>query len=302
MKKKILIVGGTGFIGTHLLTKLKKEKFDITILFSKNKKKINKSVKKIICDISNKKILSKKLKNKNFDYIINLAGYVDHKKKIKTLKTHFNGCKNLIDIFKKKKIIKFIQIGSSVEYGKIKAPQTEDKKTDEKKLNSAYGLAKLRSTNYLINLKKKFDFPFTVVRFFLVYGPGQLENRLVPHVIKNCLLNKKFKTSSGTQIRDFLYIDDAINALFLILNNKKSNSHILNICSNEPIKIKDVIELIVKKIKKGKPNYDEIKLRPDEPEQLYSSYSKAKKILQWKPKIKINQGLSKTIKYYEQYF
>jgi len=302
LKKKILIVGGTGFIGTHLLTKLKKEKFDITILFSKNKKKINKSVKKIICDISNKKILSKKLKNKNFDYIINLAGYVDHKKKIKTLKTHFNGCKNLIDIFKKKKIIKFIQIGSSVEYGKIKAPQTEDKKTDEKKLNSAYGLAKLRSTNYLINLKKKFDFPFTVVRFFLVYGPGQLENRLVPHVIKNCLLNKKFKTSSGTQIRDFLYIDDAINALFLILNNKKSNSHILNICSNEPIKIKDVIELIVKKIKKGKPNYDEIKLRPDEPEQLYSSYSKAKKILQWKPKIKINQGLSKTIKYYEQYF
>lgn len=300
MKKKILIAGGTGFIGLKLAEKCLKKNLDITILSSSKKKNINNSFKKIICDISKKKELNKKLKNKNFDYIINLAGYVNHSRKIKTLRTHYNGCKNLVDFFINKKFRKFIQIGSSVEYGKIKSPQIESKITNEKDLKSNYGLAKLKSTNYLINLHKNKNFPFTIIRFFLVYGPGQLENRLIPFVIKNCLLNKKFDTSSGNQIRDFLYIDDAISAILLTLENKKSNGQIINICSNLPIKIKKVIKIINRKIKKGKPIFGKIRLRGDEPIKLYSNYDKAKKILNWKPKIKLLDGINKTIKYYDR--
>ena len=169
---------------------------------------------------------------------------------------------------------------------------------NEKDLKAAYGLAKLKSTNYLMNLSKKIYFPFTVIRFFLVYGPGQLENRLIPFVIKNCLADKKFKTSSGIQTRDFLYIDDAVDAIFAIMYNKISNGHIINICSNSPVKIKYIIKLIHKKIKKGKPIFGKVNLRPDEPIKLYSNYKKANKILNWKPKINLYSGINKTIRYY----
>ena len=82
-----------------------------------------KKVKYIKCDISNQNNLKKNIKE-NFDYVVNLGGYVNHNEKVKTFNSHYKGCKNLADFFKKK-IISFIQIGSSVEYGSIKSPQSE---------------------------------------------------------------------------------------------------------------------------------------------------------------------------------
>ena len=101
--------------------------FEVTVL-SSSKKKPKKKLNNYFAIYQKKKELLKKLNNKTFDFVVNLAGYIDHSKKIKTLKTHYNGCKNLADHFKHKRLEKFIQIGSSVEYGKSKAPQTEDKK------------------------------------------------------------------------------------------------------------------------------------------------------------------------------
>ena len=99
-------MGGTGFIGSALIEFLKKKKiFKITSISSRKNKDIFKSlnVKYIFCDISKKKEIEKKLKNLNFDYVINLAGYVDHTHKIKTYNTHFIGVKNISNYFLKKK-------------------------------------------------------------------------------------------------------------------------------------------------------------------------------------------------------
>ena len=61
-----------------------------------------------------------------------------------------------------------------------------------------------------------------IVRIFLTYGPGQKENRFIPQIIKGCLENSKFKTSSGKQLRDFCYIDDVVRAINMVLISKKS--------------------------------------------------------------------------------
>lgn len=300
MNRKILIVGGTGFIGQRLVERCLLAKFNITTISKSKRKNKHKSIHQIYCDISKKYHLHKALNNKKFDYVVNLAGYVDHSKKIKTIQTHYNGCKNLAEYFKLKNIKKFIQIGSSVEYGKTQAPQTENKTVLEKNLKSNYGSAKLRATKYLLNLNKRDNFPCTILRFFLVYGPRQFDNRLIPFVIINCLKNQKFSSSKGVQLRDFLYIDDAVEAIIKCLKNDKSNGHIINICSGSPIKIKLIIDKILKIIKRGKPLFGNKKLRPDEPLKLFSNFKKAKKFLNWSPKIGLNNGLKKTIKYYEQ--
>ena len=86
MKKKILIVGGTGFIGRHLTKKCLSLNWQVTSISSsiQSKKKTQKNVKYLYCDISKKKIfVFKNKKKKEFDYIVNLGGYVDHKKRLK---------------------------------------------------------------------------------------------------------------------------------------------------------------------------------------------------------------------------
>ena len=162
-----------------------------------------------------------------------MAGYVDHSDKIKTFKSHYLGCKNISNYFFKEKIKKFIQVGSSMEYGLATSPQKENFKCEPK---SVYGRAKYFSTQYLLNLYKKNFFPVTIVRLYQVYGPHQDLNRFIPVVINACKNNKDFPCSHGRQFRDFLYINDLINAFFLILKNPKTNGEIFNIGSGAPIK------------------------------------------------------------------
>ena len=298
-KKKILITGGTGFIGYHLAKKCLKLNWSVTSLSTKNPTKIRKlkKIKYLISDISKKSDL-KKIININYDYVVNLAGYVDHSKKKKTLYSHYNGCRNISEIFLRKKIKKFIQIGSSIEYGRNLSPQKEN--LDNTKTFSIYGKAKLMSTNYLLSLYKKYSFPVSVLRLYLVYGPYQDRNRVIPIVIDNALKSKEFDCSLGTQFRDFVYIDDVVNGIIKSLKTKKNNGQIINLGSEKPIMIKDVILKICKIIGSGKPQFGKIKFRKDEIKNLYPSIAKAKKILNWRPKVKINFGLKKTINFYKK--
>lgn len=296
---KVLIPGGTGFIGYHLCKFCIKKGWKVHSI-SKSKPKNNRKVrgvKYILCDVTNKKNLKEKLDG-YYDYIINLSGYVDHSKKKSIIKTHFNGCKNLVNNFKKKKPIKFIQIGSSIEYGKEKSPQ-EEKFLKKKNTFSFYGNAKLESTFYLISLFKKEFYPSTIIRLYLVYGPHQDNNRVIPFVINSCIRKEKFNCSPGNQLRDFTYIDDVIDAIYKTLKSKKSNGEVINIGQGKPKKIKDLIKMIVKYVGFGKPIFSKIKFRNDELIKLFPSISKASKILKWKPKMSLELGLKKTIKFYK---
>jgi nucleoside-diphosphate-sugar epimerase len=297
MKKNILIVGGTGFFGYHLSKFFLKFKLNV---FSLSKSAPNdlrrlKNVRYLYGDISKEKSIEF-LKDINFNYIINCGGYVDHVNKIRTFNTHFIGCKNLYKIFANKKIETFVQIGSSSEYGKSKSPLKE---TQLGKAKTIYGKSKLRASNFLLSLKNR-TFPFVIIRPFLLYGPYQDNNRFLPLAISSLLAGKKFACSDCTQYRDFLYIDDAVRAIKACLGNKKIYRKITNIGFGKPIQLRKAINIIQKKIKKGKPDFGKIVLRSDEPEVIYPDIKRAKKYLDWKPAISFQQGIIKTINYYKK--
>ncbi len=298
MNKSILIAGGTGFIGFHLAKKCLSLNWSVTSLSTSTPKK-NRKLKKVnykICDISNYNQVKNKIKL-DYDYVVNCAGYVDHSHKLKTLKSHYIGCKNLSTHFLNSKIKKFIQIGSCIEYGKIKSPQIESNLN--KKTFSIYGSAKLLSTQFLLKLFKRFNFPVTILRLYLVYGPNQDANRVIPVTIINALKNKKFNCSNGSQLRDFTYIDDIVSAIIKTLKNSKSSGEIINIGSGNPISIKKVIIKICELINSGKPQFGKIKLRNDEIIKLYPNINKSRKILNWKSQISIEKGLKKTIRFFQ---
>ena len=140
MKIKILIIGGSGFIGYHLAKKSLAKGWLVSSFSTSKPKKIRKlnHVNYIIGDISKANQLSR-IKG-NFDFVINLGGYVDHKNKIKTYNSHFQGTKNLAKFFLKRKIKLFIQMGSWGEYGKLKPPHNEKFSGNPK---SSYASSKL---------------------------------------------------------------------------------------------------------------------------------------------------------------
>ena len=296
MKEKILVVGGTGFIGYHVLKNISSKKYLLYSL-SKNKptkeKKI-KNVKYLYCDITNNKNLKKKL-SENFDHVINLSGYIDHSKKKENILCHYFGSKNLIDIFKLKKIQTFIQIGSSLEYGNLKSPQIEKKICEPV---SWYGKSKFKASQYLKKISKVYDLPYIILRPYQVYGPKQKKDRLIPQTIETCLKNKIFLCTPGTQKRDFIYVDDFVFLIQKILLKKDIRYEIFNVGSGKPILVKDIIKKIRNLTKSGEPKFGAINMRKDEVMNLYPLTKKVEKYFNWKPKVKLIQGLKKTIKSY----
>ena len=294
--KNILIVGGTGFIGYHLAKTSLKRGWLVTSISTKkphNKRYIPK-VKYILCDVNKKKSLKRNIR-KYFEYVVNLSGYFDHSDKKKTFNSHYIGCKNLAEIFLKKKPNAFIQMGSSIEYGSLKSPQKENGKCNP---NSTYGKAKLLASKYLIKLYKKKNFPATILRLYLAYGPKQDFNRFLPIIIKGCLNNKKFPCSEGKQIRDFIHVKDVVNIIMKSLTNKNARGQIINVGSGKPQKLKNIIKRVRKVSNGGHPQFGKIKLRKDEILKVYPNIKKAKTLIKWKPKIQFEKGLKDTIKFY----
>ena len=300
MKKKILIVGGTGFIGYHLAKKCLSKNWEVTS-FSTRKPKSYRYLKKekyLIGDISSFKDIKKKIK-KRFHFVVNLGGHIDHLDKKKVFQSHLIGCKNLANFFLKKNIKAFIQMGSSNEYGKLKSPHKENLSGNPL---SPYGRAKLQASRFLLDLFKKKKFPVIVLRLYQAYGPKQETNRLIPILIVNSLKDNIYPCSEGKQFRDFIYVEDVVSAIFKCFSKSKKvlSGQILNLGTGKPIKIKKIIKMITFKVKKGKPQYGKIKMRKDEAMKIYPSIRKVSKILKWKPKISFSEGLTKTYNSYKR--
>ena len=296
MKKNILIVGGSGFLGKNLIISLlNSEKYNL-ISISRNLNRSYKSKKNlsvIRSDLTKFSNLKKIIGNKKIDVVINFGGNIDHKNKDQTEKSHYKLCKNLVDFFKKRDISLFIQSGSSMEYGDIKSPNFEKDKSNP---NSCYGRSKLKASKYL----EKSGINFIILRLYQIYGPFQKINRLIPLTIKNLLSNKNFNSTSGAQVRDFLYIEDLINLIKKILKKKSVQKGIYNVGSGKPVKVKIVLKNIQNLISKTKINFGKLAMRKDEPIKLYPNINKVKKEFKWSPKTSLSTGLKKTIKFYER--
>ena len=297
---KLLIIGGTGFIGQHVVKMALKKGFNVTVL-TKNNHNANDKLDGVIyiaVDIGNKVSLLSNLKIKVFDYVINLGGYINHANYSnggsEVYDVHFSGVRNLVDCLDKSKIKGFVQIGSSDEYGNNSAPQIE---TQREAPISPYSCAKVTSTHFLQTLYRTEMFPAVILRPFLVYGPGQSEERFIPQIIKGCTSRQEFPVSKGEQLRDFCFIDDFIQAVFSALDNHSAHGEVINIASGKPISIKKMINTIVDIIGSGEPQFGQVAYRNGENMALYGDTTKAKEILGWKSSVSLRQGLLETIKW-----
>lgn len=297
--KKILVIGGTGFLGHHICKKLSKKKNYQVHSLSLNRPDDKKKLKKI--KYYNQDLLKKRfhinLKKADYDIIINTSGYsgnlpvINNGKNINT--NHFSIIKNILKNINLTKKIKLIHLASSSEYGKKQSPIKE---TDKCKPNNIYGKSKLACTNYILNFKNK-NFKYVILRLFQVYGEFQKEDKLVPYVIDKCQKDLKFNVSSGNQIRDFLYVGDLVEAIDKAIFTKKAENKLINLGSGNPIAVKNIIKIIFSIIKKGKPNFGALKINPGETLKTYPNIQKSKLYLNWKSKVPFKNGIIRIIKH-----
>ncbi len=297
--QSILVIGGTGFIGSAIVRHAVSLGWDVDSLglsLPDFKKKIA-GVNYLKADIT--KIDTLSVLKKRYEYVVNTGGYIDHSPFSeggdKVIESHFLGLQNLLKVINRENLIRFIQIGSSDEYGNTEAPQSEE--TREEPI-SPYSAAKVASTQLLQMLYRTEDLPSVTLRLFLCYGPGQDRSRFLPYLISSCASNEVINISPGEQLRDYCFINDIVSAVFVVLFNEQSNGRVFNIASGEPIPIKEIVERVIKKIGKGKPNFGAVPYRDGENMKLYADIGLAKKVLSWKPEVSLEEGLNKTIEYY----
>lgn len=300
----LLVIGGTGFIGRYVVSEAIKRGFEVSV-FSLN---IPKTHERLVqaeyfsLDVKDINSIKKVTKNKNFDYVINLGGYINHSKfnegGRQVIDDHFSSVLNIIECVNWYGLKSFLQVGSSSEYGDNKSPQNENML---EKPSSPYSLAKSAATQTLKMLHLTEDFPAIIVRVFLAYGPGQSDDRFIPQIIKGCIADEEFKTSKGLNFCDFTYVEDISAGIMDLLVCKAALGEVINLASGKPIQIKSIVEKIKKIINKGKPIFGGLD-NPINNENLYADISKAKSLIDWETSIDLDEGLRKTITSYETDF
>ena len=300
-KAKLLVIGGTGFIGSYICEEGLKRDMIVSSL-SLNSKGSSKNINYIHSNITNLSEISNNIGGQQYDYVINCGGYIDHSEYFnggrQVINSHLLGLYNIINTLNLSSVARFIHLGSSDEYGLIAAPQLE--------LNacypiSSYAYAKFSASKLFEFLGKYEGYNTSIIRLFLVYGPGQKDNRLLPYLIKKLLDGEEVNLSPGNQLRDFCYIDDIVRGIFCCLESKKNiNGEIFNLCSSIPISIKDVAIKTANLINADTLKFGNIDYRRNENMELWGCNNKASDVFLWKPQVSIEEGLKNTINSYKK--
>ena len=303
--KNILVTGGAGYIGSHIVEQLIKNKDKVIILdnlVTGYKKLINKKAKFIKADIKNKSTIVKIIKKNNISSVVHLAAYLNvseaEKNKKKYYENNIIGTKNLLEACKESNVKNIIFSSSCSIYGNVKGSVSENKKPNPQ---GYYAYTKFKGEELIKKYSKNNNCKYVILRYFNVAGAspsnkiGQIEkshgqlikNIAIQYLKKKPLINiygNDYTTKDGTCIRDYIHVSDLANIHIKCINylEKNKKSIILNCGYGKGYSVQQIVN-IFKKIKNNvKVQYQ--KRRPGDIAQVYANTKKFKKILRWKPK------------------
>ena len=240
---RVLIIGGSGFLGIHLAEELAKKGYKINILDIKKPNNLNKNVKFFNGDITKSKSLIRALKNCKI--VFHMGGISDIKYSInnpyKTIKINFMGTMNILDLCVKKKIKKLI-FASSIY---VKSTQ-----------GGFYKVSKQCCESVIKEYSKRFGLNYCIIRYGSVYGIGSSVNNGITKILNNYIEKKKFHYDGTIKAkRRFIFVKDVINTTIKTMDKKFNNKSIL-ITGSKLMKIKNVMKTISEILKTNlKPSY-----------------------------------------------
>ena len=307
VKKKVLVTGGAGFLGSHLCERLLKDGNEVVCLdnyFTGQKQNIisllnNPFFELIRHDVTMPFFIE-------VDEIYNLACPASpihyQYNAIKTVKTSVMGAINMLGLAKRIKA-KILQASTSEVYGDPNVhpqPETYWGHVNPIGPRACYDEGKRAAETLFVNYNKQNNVRIKIVRIFNTYGPKMHPNdgRVVSNFIVQALKGEEITIyGDGTQTRSFQYVDDLIEGMIRMMNTREEFTGPVNLGNPVEFTIMELAEKVIQ-LTNSKSKIVRMPLPPDDPTQRQPDISLAKRELNWEPKIPLEEGLKKTIEYF----
>ena len=307
---KILVTGGAGFIGSHLCKKLLEDGNDVICLDN-----FFTGTKDNVLDLMDNKKFELLRHDVTFplyvevDQIYNLACPASpiHYQfdPVQTTKTSVHGAINMLGLAKRTKA-RILQASTSEVYGDPEVhPQVESYwgRVNPVGIRSCYDEGKRCAETLFFDYYRQNKVDIRVIRIFNTYGPNMHPNdgRVVSNFIVQALNNEDITIyGDGSQTRSFQYVDDLIDGMVRMMNNKENFVGPVNIGNPHEFTIKELAEKVLEMIPESKSKIIYKDLPQDDPKQRQPDISLAKEKLDWEPKTELEEGLTKTIEYFKK--
>lgn len=309
--KKILVTGGCGFIGSHLVEHLVEIGYEVIcfdrynidgFLYNLNNSKYKNEIEFYLGDIRDYDSVKKA--SKNVDTILHLAALISipysYVSPLAYLKTNTEGTYNVLEVAKDKSIDNVIITSTSEVYGSAQfTPMDESHPLSPQ---SPYAASKLAADHLSLSYYKSFNLPVKIIRPFNNYGPRQSTRAVIPTIINDVISKKKNITLGNIETkRDYLYVKDTVIAYKKLMDLNKFYGEVFNFGNGKSYKISKIVSDIQKINKTDKKiKINRLKLRPNKSEvvDLVSNSDKSHKLLKWQPKYSFIEGLVETNKWY----
>lgn len=289
------MTGAGGFVGSHLKETLASSGANVMTVARKDDG----------VDIARREMLAP-LFEKNPSVVFHLAGEAlverGQEAPYETFRTNVMGTLNVLELSRLARVQRIIVASTAHVYGVGKPPFTED---DPSRPSRPYETSKTATDLLAQSYADSFHLPVVIPRFVNIYGPGDTNStRLIPKTITHILAGKPVPMWGGTAKREYLYIDDAVEAYFLLATmseDKLEKNRIFNFGAGKPIAVRNLIETI------GKIAGVEIEIvkekveREGEITDQYVSWEKASRVLGWKSSIPLTEGLTRTVAWYRNH-
>ena len=232
--KKILVFGGYGFLGYYLVNELFKRDYEVTVADIEEKEKFDKHITYIRCDINCKEDVESVFKNKQFDAVYNLAGFANLDKAVKypleTIQLNVIGNMYILEQCVKNSISRFVYASSAYAMSNK---------------GSFYGISKLASEKIIEEYLKKYNLPFTILRYGSVYSEKFYDNNYIYNLVKSAVFEGKINhIGDGNELREYIHAADASKLSVDVIESEDfKNLHVI-LTGNERMKRSDLFNMI----------------------------------------------------------
>ncbi|MBF0284562.1 MAG: NAD-dependent epimerase/dehydratase family protein [Magnetococcales bacterium] len=299
---KVLITGGAGFIGTAVANVLRDNGLQVRLFDISMDISPLEGVEKVSGSILDKHMLAEAMRG--CDAVVHLAAMLGVKKTethpLSCLNINIEGSINVFETAVKERVKRVVFSSSSEVYGE--APVDQISETTPINPKSVYAVGKIAAEHYLNGFAKRYGMEYSVVRFFNVYGPGQVAEFVLPRFVK--MAQEDIPPTiygTGEQVRVFCYVEDAARGVHLALTRPEANGQVFNIGNDgEPITVKGLAEKVIAISGKKLPmNFIDLAQSDRTPDREIfvrrPNIAKARQVLGYEPRVSLEEGIRRVM-------
>jgi dTDP-glucose 4,6-dehydratase len=319
-EERVLVTGGAGFIGSALIKRLLKNDNHITILDNFVTGDIN-NIQGVVSEIKSEKDrieqhinlvsgdllrtdLVNLLDSNDIDYIFHLAAepYIPscYDRPEESFSVNANGTLRLLMACREVGVERILNYSSSEVYGTAQTvPMDENHRTYPQ---STYAVSKLAAERLCFTLYHEQDIPVVILRQFNCYGPRETHPYIIPELITQLSKSNQLSLGNVEASRDLTYVTDAVRGAAKLINCEEAEGEVVNLGYGEDFTVEELAYLVADLMGHDDVDIDveQSRFRPLDVQQLYCDYSKAADLIDYEPKVELEDGLARTIEWYEE--